>query len=123
MADNIFRSHRSRDSIAPEDIDPTGDPLAELARLIGQSDPRGEARHGAYAPGAPEDSAPPDLDWAADESYVPEHSRDADRYAPPLADSQSYYQQQEGGEAHEAAAGDRFFSGSAARFDSFRDRR
>ena len=121
MADNIFRTQRNRDSVAREDIDPIGDPLAELARLIGQSDPRGEARHERYAAGAPEDTADPGLDWAAEESYAPEHRRDADRYAPPLADTQSHYQQQDRGPANEAAGGGRFFSGSAARFGGFRE--
>ena len=95
MADNVFRSYRSRDPIAREDMDSTaaddaGDPLAELARLIGQSDARGEARHERYAADAPDDAVAPGLDWAADESYPPEPARDDDRYAPPLADSQSY---------------------------------
>jgi hypothetical protein len=124
MADNAFRSYRSRDSIAREDIDSAGDdagdPLAELARLIGQSDPRGEARHERYAGDAPDDAAAPGLDWAADESYPPEHARDDDRYAPPLADSQSYQQQQDRGYANEPAVGDRFFSRSAARSGGFR---
>jgi hypothetical protein len=43
MADNTFRSHRGRDPLARDDADPIAgdapnDPLAELARLIGQSD-------------------------------------------------------------------------------------
>jgi cell division protein FtsN len=118
MADNIFRTQRNRDSVAREDIDPTGDPLAELARLIGQSVPRGEERHERYAS---EDTADPGLDWAAEESYAPEHNRDADRYAPPLADTQSYHQQQDRGRANEPTGGDRFFSGSAARFGGFRE--
>ena len=124
MADNVFRSYRSRDSIAREDIDSAGDdagdPLAELARLIGQSDPRSEARHERYAADAPDDAAAPGLDWAADESYPPEHAREDDRYASPLADSQSYQQQQDRGYANEPAVGDRFFSRSAARSGGFR---
>ena len=125
MADNVFRSYRSRDSIAREDMDSTagddaGDPLAELARLIGQSDPRGEARHERYAADAPDDAAAPGLDWAADESYPPERARDDDRYPPPLADSQSYHQQQDRGYANEPAVGDRFFSRSGARPGGFR---
>ncbi len=44
MADNTFRSYR-RDPIAPRGAGtpargPLDDPLAELARLIGQSDPQ-----------------------------------------------------------------------------------
>jgi len=41
MADNNFRTFRSREPLAREDVDPTSDaardPLAELARIIGQS--------------------------------------------------------------------------------------
>ena len=69
---------------------------------------------------APDDAAAPGLDWAADESYPPEHAREDDRYAPPLADSQSYQQQQDRGYANEPAVGDRFFSRSAARPGGFR---
>ena len=59
MADNNFRPFRSRDTLAREDVDPTSDaardPLAELARIIGQSnrvsdfdrDPRHDPRHAA----------------------------------------------------------------------------
>jgi hypothetical protein len=38
MADNNFRSYRGRDAVAPAGAQ-TDDPLAELARLIGQSEP------------------------------------------------------------------------------------
>ena len=47
MADNV-RSHRSRDALARAAFnsrrapDASSDPLAELARLIGQSDPNAE---------------------------------------------------------------------------------
>ena len=57
MADNIFRSSRGRDPIARDEVDPAADasdPLAELARLIGRSEPRG-GRHGGYASAAPAD--------------------------------------------------------------------
>ncbi len=47
MADNNFRTYRGRDGVARDDIDAHApdsvrDPLAELARLIGQADPAGE---------------------------------------------------------------------------------
>ena len=56
MADNIFRSYRSRDALARADADPAAregacDPLAELARLIGQSDPHEEVAGNATADG------------------------------------------------------------------------
>jgi hypothetical protein len=118
MADNIFRSYRGRDPAEREEYDPSaeaGDPLAELARLIGRSVPRGEARDERYASGSADEPAAAGLDWAADESYAPERGSDEDRYAPPLADSQSSYPHQDRGYADEPTIG-RFFSGSAPRF-------
>lgn len=63
MADNTFRSYRSRDAgapVAPSARTPIDDPLAELARLIGQGD---AADH--FAPS--DDHAAPQggVDWAA----------------------------------------------------------
>ena len=94
MADNIFRSSRGRDPIARDEVDPgadASDPLAELARLIGRSEPRG-GRHGGYA-SAPQtdDPSAPALDWAADENYAPQHDRGDDRYAPRHDDSYAAY--------------------------------
>src|ERR1700726_3915275 len=78
MADNNFRPFRSRDSLAREDVDPMSgaarDPLAELARIIGQSDrvnqfdraPRHEAVQTLDEP-LP---APAERDWAADDGYA-----------------------------------------------------
>ena len=45
MADNNFRSYRSRDrsGAGRPPRESADDPLAELARLIGQSDPYAEA--------------------------------------------------------------------------------
>jgi SPOR domain len=107
MADNNFRSSRGRDSLARGSADapargPLDDPLAELARLIGQSDPMNDDRHGS-AP-APDYAAPAGgPDWAADdrragpgefaeEGYAQPHDeryddryeeRPAARYEPP----------------------------------------
>ena len=76
MADNRYRAFGSHDSIAPDyqDMEP-GDPLEELARLIGQSDPIGDVARGGRAsqrdvltqvmPGAPAS------DWGGDdEQYI-----------------------------------------------------
>jgi hypothetical protein len=75
MADNVFRGfHRDTPARTADSAPRSGgvaDPLAELARLIGQSD------HGrGYAPQAFDDAAPAaEIDWsAADEDY-PEQSR------------------------------------------------
>lgn len=78
MADNNFRAYRSRDTAARDGIDAHApdsvrDPLAELARLIGQADPaedydRSSGREPALQY---EDAAPvaPSQNWAADETY------------------------------------------------------
>jgi hypothetical protein len=82
MADSNFRPFRSRDSLTREDVDPTGDaardPLAELARIIGQSnrgtdfdrDPRHDPRHNAVQTLDEPLPAPADRDWAADDGYA-----------------------------------------------------
>ena len=78
MADSNFRPSRSRDSLAREDVDPTSDaardPLAELARIIGQSDrvnqfDRAPRHDVAETLGEPL-PATADRDWAADDGYV-----------------------------------------------------
>ena len=90
MADSNFRPFRSRDPLAREDIDPTSDaprdPLAELARIIGQSDrvnqfdrdprhdtrpdPRYAPRHEAVQTLDEPLPASADRDWAADDGYA-----------------------------------------------------
>lgn len=88
MADNNFRSHRGRDAGVP--IDPqTDDPLAELARLIGQSEP---ARELGRVPRQQE----PALDWPAQEGEGARYP-DEDRYAA-----------QAGAEDYDAAYDDRY---------------
>ena len=78
MADNNFRSYRSHDPLArPGDRAPvrgqTADPLADLARLIGQSNPVDEFGRGApVEPDRgvydPEPTVSPD--WVEDERYA-----------------------------------------------------
>src|SRR5258708_789251 len=86
MADSNFRPFRSRDSLAREDVDPTSDaardPLAELARIIGQSDrinefdrdPRHDPRHDPRRNVVETLDEPlpaaRDRDWAADDGYA-----------------------------------------------------
>ena len=86
MADSNFRTFRSRDSLAREDVDPMSDaardPLAELARIIGQSDrvnqfdrdprrdPRHDPRHNVVETLDEPLPAPADRDWAADDGYA-----------------------------------------------------
>jgi hypothetical protein len=93
MADNNFRPFRGRDTLAREDVDPTSDaardPLAELARIIGQSnrvndldraprhdprpDPRHDSRHDPrrnVVETLDEPLPAADRDWAADDGYA-----------------------------------------------------
>src|ERR1700761_4140295 len=76
MADNNFRAYRSRDGVVGNDVDANvpdsvRDPLAELARLIGQSDPAAEYDR---EPALQYDdaSAASGQNWAAEEAYEPE---------------------------------------------------
>jgi hypothetical protein len=69
MANNSFRSDRGRD------------PLAELARLIGQGDPSsGGSSRDSYGTSRPRASAAREPDWAPEEHYDPAPGGDA-RYA------------------------------------------
>ncbi len=125
MADNNFRFTRSRDSVAPEGAarDGASDPLAELARLIGQSDPYREAA-GQYDSAQSDDGTTTSgLDWAADESYAEQHDLAQDRRVSPPSrvDSYSYPPQdrhppQERDYDGQAPGSGRFFSGPAAKF-------
>ena len=101
MADENFRSNRSRDAVAPRSAGAPArgqvdDPLAELARLIGQSEPTSDfGRDARRGPGASFDEFAGGLDWAAqdrhsDNRYAEENepveenydARDDERYAP-----------------------------------------
>ena len=127
MADNNFRSYRGRDSVARDDTNSparegAADPLAELARLIGQTDPHGEG--GRYEG----DAAVSNRDWPAEDRYAGQHNRAQDRYVqppaplPPLpADPYPSRAPQPGGYENEPAASSRYFSGPAAKFSGFRE--
>jgi SPOR domain len=130
MADNNFRNDRGSDPPAwDESRQAASDPLAELARLIGQGDAYPEAdRRDDYRDDhnarRPREAAPaPSLDWAAEDRYAAHDSRADDRYAPPSAPShQSYAPQERGYENGEPASeGGRYFSGPAATFNGFGD--
>jgi hypothetical protein len=99
MADNTFRTSRSRDPIAREDIDPTsrelGDnPLADLARLIGQRDRVNEFDRSAHDHGSVQTLDHPapaaSQDWPADERYAepsePQQYAEEDYAEPRLPD-------------------------------------
>jgi hypothetical protein len=74
MADDDFSSYRSRDALAPRSAraparSPADDPLAELARLIGQSDPMDDPRRDAErVPAFDERASGPD--WADEDRYA-----------------------------------------------------
>ena len=86
MADDGSRSFRrdvySRDERAQQD----SDPLAELARLIGQTETYGGGSRGG-AQRHDEATQLPELDWAAgDQRYAQHDDGEDDGYAPPSAD-------------------------------------
>ena len=139
MADNNFRFYRSRDPLghgrdgAPAPArGQTGDPLAELARLIGQSDPMNDfGRDASPGPAVSLDDPARGAESAADDRY-PEpnevahegtNERHDERYNPPrLADVHPSYHAAPS--SHDAdyeplAAGQ--FSGQRLRFDGARD--
>ena len=129
MADDNFRSYRNRDPLPRDATDRIGgnddDPLAELARLIGQSDPYPETRQpDAYKPEPLEDhAAASGEDWAADDQH--DEPRAEDDYAPapssaPAADTYASYAPQERSYDREPAGG-RHFSGPATPFSGFRE--
>ena len=89
MADRNYRANRNRNPIAESEVDPTAidavdDPLAELARLIGQADPVGDftrgARQGEADPYRAEQSG---QDWADDEGYAASEPHAYEPPAPP----------------------------------------
>jgi sporulation related protein len=149
MADNNFRSDRSRD------------PLAELARLIGQAEPHQADRHQAdpYAESEPRQSYGSErsgghVDWTTEESYGARDSHVDERYPERHAPAASYrsqapqerryeqepsyeqdqgyeqdrvdeqdhgYQQHDQSYESDAPAAGRYFSGPAAQFNGFRE--
>jgi len=123
MADNNFRSYRSRDSLTGDQANApaaegAADPLAELARLIGQTDP--QAEDGRYE----DDPTASGRDGSADDRYADQHNRVPDRYVqpPPLpADPYPSRAPQRSGYENEPAASSRYFSGPAAKFSGFRE--
>ena len=128
MADNNFRSYRSRDPVAREGADQTarrsaGDPLAELARLIGKSDPFADSgRHETDGAERADDARSSGPEWGADDND-PEQQRPAEeRYVtPPRYEPLPSLGQapQERAYENEPPSGGRFFSGLAPRFNGF----
>jgi len=119
MADDNFRSNSGRNSWARGEgaRDGAHDPLAELARLIGQGDPYAAERSARRSA----DAAAPEFDWAANEDYADEGGHAEEHYAPPPLPPASYpaYARDEQDYADEPSAGARYFSGSAGKFNGF----
>ena len=93
MADNDFRSYRGREPLPPTGAGrsaraPIDDPLAELARLIGQDDPVNDYnRDPAYDEAAPDGGS----DWLADDRHGQSVAA-SERYdAPPTAETYPSY--------------------------------
>jgi len=113
MADSNFRSYRSRD-VARDDLDPMApdaavDPLAELARLIGQSDPYSESDQRDRYDHARSDATDPGIEWRADEGYEQQPQAEDDRYIPPLPAPDPYLSDagpSDAGEEHSSHARD-----------------
>jgi hypothetical protein len=89
LADNTFRPLRSRQTPQPErassGASDANDPLAELARLIGQSDPYAERQADARdRRPASERDAPPAREWADEEEVEQAYAAEG-RYAQPPA--------------------------------------
>jgi hypothetical protein len=108
MADSNFRSNRSRD-VARDDVDPMApdaavDPLAELARLIGQSDPYSESDRRDRYDHARSGATDPGVEWRADEGYEQQPQAEDDRYLPPPPAFNPY--PSDAGEEHSSYARD-----------------
>ena len=105
MADNNFRSHPNR-AAAPPSRAQQDDPLAELARLIGQSEPAADIRRDARRGTLPSYDEP-SLDWPAQDGEGAAQDYPDDRYAAPAAPEHgdaAYddYEQQPLGDAFES---------------------
>lgn len=122
MADDNFRSNTSRSGWMRSEAtrEAAHDPLAELARLIGQGDPYAE--RGARRP---VDEPGPAFDWAANQEstqdYANERGHAEEHFAPPPLPPASYpsYAQDDQDYAEEPPAAGRYFSGSAGKFNGF----
>jgi hypothetical protein len=133
MADDDFRPYRGRDPLPRDEADLLGndanDPLAELARLIGQKDPYADAARpetGRSERSRDDAETSSGGDWADEETYAEEDDhREDERYAAPQPSSAASYQayepQERGDENAPPPAPTRYLSGPAAQFSGFRD--
>ncbi len=118
MADNNFRSYGNRDNRARVEAprDSASDPLAELARLIGQGDSYAERDAGR----SHDHAAAPGFDWAANQDYAEPPAYEEQDAPPPLPPaSYAAYTRDEQDYEPEAPAGGQYFSGPSAKFNGF----
>ncbi len=116
MADDNFRSYRSRNTAASRSAgasDPwqSDDPLAELARLIGQSEPPdSDRREAGRGSGAGFDQPADSFDWSADNRYADQNE---------LAEENYDARRDERQEARYAGAASSYRSGASSHADHY----
>jgi hypothetical protein len=140
MADNSFRAYRSRDDIDANSPDSVRDPLAELARLIGQTDMAGDHRSGARREAVQRyedemEPVAPGAQWTADDRYDDQQQYAEESYAEPqaaegypaLRDDYPRFSEEQPREPHfdnrylEPAAEDDFHNAPTAYEDQYQD--
>jgi hypothetical protein len=130
MADSNFRSYRSREPVARDGDDQTArrassDPLAELARLIGKSDPFADpVRPETASDERPDSAQASGTEWGADENYPEQERPPEERYvAPPRKEPLAFLTQppqEDAGENEPPSGSGSFFPPPPARFNGFR---
>lgn len=132
MADNTFRTFRR--GANPGDADPAqrdfaSDPLAELARLIGQGEAHGQPGHDFEQPADTLGETAPtsEFDWAAaDEAYAARHNAEQTPLQPPRAYRTQAAQElgsRPRGRDEPDLSGRKYFAAAAALDDALADAR
>jgi hypothetical protein len=129
LADNNFRSYRGRQTPAPERAGAAAggnDPLAELARLIGQSDPYAERQYDPQARRHPAEEGPARGHEWADEEEVEQAYAAEGRYAqapamPRAASLREYVSQSEEPEYEQEPGVDQYYSGPSGSYVGYHD--
>jgi hypothetical protein len=128
LADNNFRSHRGRQAPAPDRASASAggsnDPLAELARLIGQSDPYAERQYDARRRQA-DAEPPPEAEWAAAEEIERTYAGEG-RYAqapamPRAAPLREYVSQGDEQEYEQEPPVEQYYSGPSGSYVGYQD--
>jgi hypothetical protein len=120
MADNF----RSRDPQRAGAADSLSDPLAELARLIGERAPRAADRGDALREAERYDDTPPTsgVEWIAGEDAYAEPARDSrEAYAAPSSDGVAWTRERDLDDRHAGPPPARQYADPALPFDDFAD--